>query len=66
MTDDQPPELLGAGPAAARLGIDKATLKRWGDQGWIAFTRLPSGYRKYHPKDLDAALERVNQPDPEK
>lgn len=52
---DQPERELAAGDAARYLRISTATLKRYGDKGWVRFTTLPSGHRRYRPSDLDAA-----------
>lgn len=61
MASPEPDELLLAGQAAAHLGIDTATLKRWGDRGWLRYERLPNGYRRYRRVDLDDAIQVINQ-----
>jgi excisionase family DNA binding protein len=57
MSDDRTAEdpELRAGEAARILQIHRKTLNRWGDRGWIRFTTLPSGQRRYRRADLDAA-----------
>ena len=45
--------------AAARLGVSPKTLRRWTDRGLIAHVRLPNGYRRFRPEDLDAAVREI-------
>jgi excisionase family DNA binding protein len=56
-------KMLGPKDAAALLGISTDTLIRWGDQGRVRYTRLPSGYRRYRREDLEGLLTVVNDPD---
>lgn len=39
--------------AAARLGVCGKTLQHWARTGKIRFSRLPSGWRVYDPKDVE-------------
>lgn len=56
-------KLLGPKAVADLLGISTDTLIRWGDQGRIRYTRLPSGYRRYRREDLKGLLTVVNDPE---
>ena len=63
MTEDQEAEYRAA--AAARyLRISTATLKRWGDKGYLRFRTLPSGHRRYTQTELDAIADTPPQETP--
>lgn len=62
-TPPDPDEMLMAGQAAAILGVTTGTMKRWGDRGWIPYTRYPSGYRYYRRADVEATRERIDNGD---
>lgn len=53
MTDTD--ALLSPTMAAQRLGLSAKTLKRWANDGRIAYIRLPNGYIKFRPSDIDDA-----------
>lgn len=38
--------------AAALLGVDPDTLRRWADTGRINFIKTPTGERRFRPEDL--------------
>lgn len=48
-TDD---DELGAGAAAALLGVHKSTLSRYATQGHLTYRELPGGYRRYSRKQI--------------
>lgn len=67
MTDTpDPDDVLGAAEAARFLGIDTATLLRWGNTGRITYMEISgSRYRRYRVRDLLPHRPRiVNPPDP--
>ena len=35
------------------LGVDKSTLRRWSDRGWVPVFRTPGGHRRYTREDLE-------------
>jgi excisionase family DNA binding protein len=43
----------GAPRVGRRLGIHVNTLRRWVDQGEIRAVRLPSGYRRFEPAEVE-------------
>ena len=53
MTSDPAPRLLTIAPAAARLGVHPDTLRAWADKGLVAMVRLPSGYRRFDPAEIE-------------
>jgi putative resolvase len=50
---DQPTGLLTISEAAKRLGVHQNTLRSWADKGLISHVKLPSGYRRFRPEDID-------------
>jgi excisionase family DNA binding protein len=50
-------KLLTIKQAAEALGVHPNTLRRWADQGTIPVTKLPSGYRRWTP----AQIEQIRQ-----
>jgi excisionase family DNA binding protein len=50
------PKLLTISEAAKRLGISQKTLRKWADSGEIAVVRLPSGYRRFEPAEVERTL----------
>ncbi|WP_181034093.1 MerR family DNA-binding transcriptional regulator [Arthrobacter sp. GMC3] len=49
-------ELLTHAEAAARIGISTKTLDRYAVQGKVKPLRLPSGYRRYTCRQIDALV----------
>jgi excisionase family DNA binding protein len=47
------PRLLGVGDAATYLGVSRASLRKWSDQGLLRVYRTPGGQRRYSVADLD-------------
>ena len=41
------PRLLGVGDAATYLGVSRASLRKWSDQGLLRVYRTPGGQRRY-------------------
>lgn len=52
--EGSPPETVGIGEAAARLGIPEKTLRRLADSGAFPSTRTPGGHRRFAMADLVA------------
>ena len=50
-------KLLTITEAAARLRVNKKTLRAWADRGFIEHVRTPTGYRLFDPEVLDAFAE---------
>lgn len=48
---------LSLGEAAARLGVDEATLRHWADTGKIRTFRTPGGHRRFREDDLRALIQ---------
>lgn len=54
-TGDEPRRrLLSIGQAADLLGVSIGTLRSWADKGMVKTIRLPSGYRRFIPDDIEA------------
>lgn len=47
------PKLLTIGQAAKRLEVHSATLRRWADKGLLSVVTLPSGYRRFDPREIE-------------
>ncbi len=45
--------LLTVGQAAARLGVHPKTVRAWADKGLLPVVKLPSGYRRFRPGDIE-------------
>lgn len=48
---------LTLGEAAARLGVDEATLRHWADTGRVRTFRTPGGHRRFLEQDLRALIQ---------
>ena len=46
-------ELLSIGAAAERLGVSQKTLRKWADGGQIRVVKLPSGFRRFEPAEIE-------------
>ena len=53
MTDEPAARLLTIAQAAARLGVHPDTLRGWADKGLVPMVRLPSGYRRFAPAEIE-------------
>lgn len=66
MSEPDPDELLPTGAAAALLGIDPRTLRRWADNGHVAYTTLgPAKLRRFRRGDLATLTVTINLPEQE-
>jgi excisionase family DNA binding protein len=45
--------LLSISEAAALLGVSVGTLRNWADRGLVPMVKLPSGYRRFDPAEID-------------
>ncbi len=45
--------LLTISEAADRLGVNQKTLRAWADKGIVPVVKLPSGYRRFAPEQID-------------
>jgi putative resolvase len=45
--------LLTISEAARRIGVHPNTLRSWADKGLISHVKLPSGYRRFRPEDIE-------------
>jgi excisionase family DNA binding protein len=39
--------------AAARLGVHATTLRTWAEKGMVKMIKLPSGYRRFEPAEIE-------------
>jgi excisionase family DNA binding protein len=56
MSDERegaPGKLLTISEAAARLGVNKKTLRAWADRGFIPHVKTPTNYRLFEPAVLE-------------
>ena len=56
-------KLLSISEAAARLGVHQQTLRSWADRGLIGVIRLPSGYRRFHPDEVERKRREMGFPE---
>lgn len=49
--------LLTISEAADRLGVHQKTLRSWADKGLVPYVKLPSGYRRFDPDEVDRMAE---------
>jgi excisionase family DNA binding protein len=56
---ERPTKLLGISEAAARLGVHPKTLRAWVDKDLVPAVRLPSGYRRFTPEQIEEIKERM-------
>ena len=59
MNDPRPPRLLTVAQAAARLGVHADTLRAWADKGLVPVVRLPSGYRRFDPAEIERVRREI-------
>jgi putative resolvase len=45
--------LLTISQAATRLGVHPNTLRKWADKGLVPAVKLPSGYRRFVPSEIE-------------
>ena len=50
---EQSARLLTISQAADLLGVSPATLRRWADEGELKAVKLPSGYRRFEPAEIE-------------
>jgi excisionase family DNA binding protein len=65
MTREHPTKLLSIGEAAAKMGIHVHTLRRWVANGSIRAVRLPSGYRRFEPAEIERKMREMGFTDPQ-
>lgn len=46
-------KLLTTSQAARELGVHPNTLRGWVDRGLVPAVRLPSGYRRFSPEQIE-------------
>ncbi len=51
--EPRPTRLLTISQAAARLGVHPDTLRKWADKGLVPMVKLPSGYRRFEPQEIE-------------
>ncbi len=55
--------LLTIAQAAARLGVHQQTLRSWADKGLIPVIKLPSGYRRFDPGEIERKRHEMGFPE---
>ncbi len=53
---EQEPALLVTSEVARRLNVNPATVRRWAEEGRIRHIKLPNGFLRFDPADLDTWL----------
>jgi len=56
---EQEPALLVTSEVARRLNVNPATVRRWAEEGRIRHIKLPNGFLRFDPADLDAWLTAI-------
>lgn len=49
---------LASGDVARRFGVTKWSIRRWCENGWLPYYKLPSGHRRFDPAEV-ARLEEL-------
>lgn len=57
-------DLKPIGWSANHIGVSVTTLRRWANDGRVAYVKLPSGQLRFRVEDLDAMVA-VTQPSAE-
>ena len=52
-------KLLTITEAAARLGVNKKTLRSWADRGFIPHIKTPTKYRLFEPAALEDFMRKM-------
>lgn len=52
---------MTTGDVAQRLDVSIDTIQRWTDQGKIAHRKLPSGWRRYRPEDIETFANAMHE-----
>jgi putative resolvase len=53
MAEKDEGKMLTISEAARRLGVHAKTLRSWADKGLVPPVRLPSGYRRWTPEQVE-------------
>ncbi|MGI8552836.1 MAG: helix-turn-helix domain-containing protein [Dehalococcoidia bacterium] len=56
-------KLLTITQAAARLGVHQGTLRSWADKGLIGVVKLPSGFRRFTPEEIERKRREMGYPE---
>ncbi len=54
--------LINVGEAASYLGVSAASLRKWSDEGLVAFYRTPGGQRRFSHADLETFKDSMRRP----
>lgn len=54
-------QLIPITRAARLLGVHPNTLRAWADKGQVPVTRLPSGYRRFTPGQIEEIRTQMTQ-----
>lgn len=60
--EPKPRRLLTISQAAARLGVHPDTLRAWADKGLVPVIKLPSGYRRFVPEEIERVRTEMGLP----
>lgn len=52
-------DTLTISQAAELLGVHQNTLRGWADKGLVPVVKLPSGYRRFRPSDIERELAKM-------
>lgn len=63
--EPRPTRLLTISQAAARLGVHPDSLRRWADKGLVPVIKLPSGYRRFEPQEIERVRSEMGLKDPD-
>lgn len=55
---------MTTGDVAQRFDVSIDTIQRWTDQGLIECRKLPSGWRRYRPEDVEAFANAMHDREP--
>ena len=52
-------KMLTISEAARQIGVSAKTLRAWADKGLVPHVRLPSGYRRFTPAQIEETRRKM-------